>query len=326
MISMPIDSSKRKTDMMELWKNIFHDSTGYIKLVFEAYFRSDNAFTVYEGENLIAALLCVPYDFMAFDNAGNRFFLKGMYLCGLATRPEYRKRGIMSALIREAEHRAWERGYDMTFLIPADDNLREYYKKKGYFTASYRKLYKPSVAGCNNHSELNHYSLKDLFQKGKIQFIRELAQWCCERELRSKQPMLLHSVDDMVTVMLENENSFLTADSTFDLKYPILAKVVSVVFPVAKDESNNCRRIVGLFLRDGKENSFNPDRALCIGCTDKTVHRDPCQVEFEFFLPSDEESAGDGRVVPYAMVRPNENSPNYLYLRKSIFNISLLLD
>ncbi len=49
-------SDKERKDMMVLWKETVHDYNPYIQLVFDAYYRPENAFTVYDGERLIASL------------------------------------------------------------------------------------------------------------------------------------------------------------------------------------------------------------------------------------------------------------------------------
>ncbi|MDE6637059.1 MAG: GNAT family N-acetyltransferase, partial [Muribaculaceae bacterium] len=88
--------------MVELWKETFHDSKRYIELIFDTYFCRDNVFVRYDGDLLIASMLCVPYEFQFVSGKVNEK-LKGMYLCGLATRTEYRKRGIMKGMMIEAE-------------------------------------------------------------------------------------------------------------------------------------------------------------------------------------------------------------------------------
>ncbi len=87
-----IDIEKKKRDMMELWKETFHDSDRYISLVFDTYFCPENAFTVYDGEKLIASLLGVKYEFQRRAKDGKNEIFRGYYLCGLATHQDYRRR------------------------------------------------------------------------------------------------------------------------------------------------------------------------------------------------------------------------------------------
>lgn len=132
-----INSNVLKTRMMKLWKDTFHDSDDYIKLIFDNYFDIDFVECYYENDELVAGLLAVPYEFDILtgddnDDEFNNQRLSGLYLCGLATLPNYRKRGLMSMLIEKINQRAFEKGYDFTFLIPANESLVKYYSSRGY--------------------------------------------------------------------------------------------------------------------------------------------------------------------------------------------------
>lgn len=225
--------SKIKTDMMELWKETFHDSDRYIGIVFDTYFNLDNICVRYCGERLISALLGVPYAFRIDGREAT-----GMYLCGLATAPSYRRQGIMGIMMREIEVRATERGFDMTFLIPADNGLREYYRRKGYHdSCMLSHSYIPGVTADDGVREYTGYSkihISDLPHNLRAEWIGMLATWCSEKERRVECDMMLHSRGDFEAVLRENENAFFLTESTCDPKYPILAKVVSVGLPGAK--------------------------------------------------------------------------------------------
>ncbi len=139
-----MEANELKRQMMKLWKETFHDSDDYVNLVFDSYFAPEHV--VYEESEgkVIAALLAVPYDFkfgIDSDALCGRLpecFLKGLYLCGLATDEKFRGMGIMSRLIDKINCVACEKGYDFTFLIPASEGLRKYYKDRGYVNSFYR--------------------------------------------------------------------------------------------------------------------------------------------------------------------------------------------
>ena len=84
---------------------------------------------------------------------GKNFKLHGLYLCGLATHPEYRDSGIMSHLIEKINRRARELNFDFTFLIPANDGLVKYYYDRDYVNAFYRIINRYLV-GHNFKNEL----------------------------------------------------------------------------------------------------------------------------------------------------------------------------
>lgn len=128
-----MNPSDLKKKMMQLWKDTFHDSEAYMSLVFNNYY--DPELVEYEesGGDIVAGLLGIPYE---FGNAEHR--VRALYLCGLATKPQFRSRGIMTRLLARINEKAREAGYVFTFLIPADEGLRKYYHDREYVNAFYR--------------------------------------------------------------------------------------------------------------------------------------------------------------------------------------------
>ncbi len=148
-----------RKQMVELWKNTFHDSDDYVNMIFNSYFDMDLVAYHEVGGKVVAALLGVPYNFAANDATDSEYVkhngivdendseccgenhkgsVRGLYLCGLATLPEFRKGGIMSRLMQEINIKAGRRGFAFTFLIPASEGLRKYYKDRGYVDSFYR--------------------------------------------------------------------------------------------------------------------------------------------------------------------------------------------
>lgn len=173
-----MDNLKIKRDMMCLWKNVFADSDSYIKLVFDSYYNNDSTFTIYENDKLLSAMLCVDYCF-TYQNIN----LKSAYQCGLATRSEYRNKGLMSTLINRANDKLYYSNYVLSFLIPSDEYLRLYYKKYGYVDTAYinYERYSSEHVFVNNvkyNSDVNLayynnisykiYALSNIFEKEDI--------------------------------------------------------------------------------------------------------------------------------------------------------------
>lgn len=320
------DPANIKKDMMELWKATFHDSSRYIKLVFDTYFSLDNTFTVYDGKKLIAALLGIEYSFEAIDKYNRLDTFKGMYLCGLATLPEYRRRGIMTKLMNEAENSAKARGFDITFLIPADSHLRGYYQKKGYKTSSYKRCQMVDRGESENRSKMNIYTFQDFFNRGKIVFLREIAQWCVKKEKPNRSYLTLrHTENDFLTIMSENENSFFLTDSSFDPEYPILAKVRGVVFPTVPDAENRLWGIVGLYLRDNDHciSSSNIELRIPEEIREAIISVHP-EYQLVIKLPYTWENIS--RAEAYAMVKSLRSEDKFSKYENQAYNISLMLD
>ena len=303
-------------DMMELWKDTFHDSSRYIEIVFDNYFTLDNVFTRYDENRLIAALMCVPYEFQILMKGRDKTTINAMYLCGLATRQEYRRQGIMSELMKEAERSAKERGFNMTFLIPADSHLREYYKGKGYRNASFRRRERIRISESKEEGKLNIYSIRDLFEKDCLKIIEQLADWCVNIDKEERRcSTIIHSRKDIIAAMKENENSIFLTDRTFDLKNPNLAKVRAVVFPEWRIDSLGRKYVVLAALYDKTLDHDNTQDKYNGIVGDKEVVRSVCNfysgLTIEQIVPFEGMQTPREGEEPYAMAKTliaNENS------------------
>lgn len=130
-----MEQMQLKENMKRLWKDTFSDPDSYINMIFDQYFNPETIAYREEKGSLVAALLGVPYRFESSPHGSAA--LKGLYLCGLSTVPSHRNRGLMSQLIEEINRKAFETGYDFTFLIPASEGLTRYYKDRGYVPTFY---------------------------------------------------------------------------------------------------------------------------------------------------------------------------------------------
>ncbi len=120
-----------KTDeesLKSLWKTTFGDEEKNISLFFEL--KKDNPIYVYETDGITVSMLC-----MIFSE-------KAAYLYALATEEKYRNRGYMSELIKYAVQRAEEKNKDYLFLIPAEPELSDYYKRHGFTEKTWTHSYK----------------------------------------------------------------------------------------------------------------------------------------------------------------------------------------
>ncbi len=126
-----MDKSRKACKLQDLWQETFGDSREYVDMLYGLYYdRTDNIFLLEEIEGKVAAgLVGIGYDF--YDPVARKG-TRGLYLCGLATNPDFRCQGLMTRLIAQAEQEAKRKGYDFCFLIPADEHLRRYYSKFGY--------------------------------------------------------------------------------------------------------------------------------------------------------------------------------------------------
>lgn len=130
-----MNPSDVKKKLAGLWKETFNDSTQYVSLIFDNYFNPDLCAIEEIGGDVVAGLVGIPYCFGNSDNS-----IKALYLCGLATKPQFRSRGIMTRLLTEINEKARQNGFAFTFLIPADSGLRKYYRDRDYVNGFYRVI------------------------------------------------------------------------------------------------------------------------------------------------------------------------------------------
>lgn len=128
-----MEKNELKRQMMNLWKDTFHDSEEYVRLVFDEYF--DPEYVEYEERDgrIIACLMAIPYTF-----GTNNYTINSVYLCGLSTYYKNRGEGIMTHIIQKIEKKMRQKGYTFMFLIPANSGLRRYYKDRGFINGFYR--------------------------------------------------------------------------------------------------------------------------------------------------------------------------------------------
>lgn len=118
-----------------LWKESFGDDV-YMQYFFDILYdfkRGIVAQDFSENEKNVVAFL---YRFeMQMTNLG-----PVSYVYAACTNKEYRKQGIMTKLLEYSEKLDKEDGYKATMLIPANESLFEFYKKRGFAKEIYCKL------------------------------------------------------------------------------------------------------------------------------------------------------------------------------------------
>ncbi|MDE6553590.1 MAG: hypothetical protein K2K98_11645, partial [Muribaculaceae bacterium] len=189
-----------------------------------------------------------------------------------------------------------------------------------------------------NPDKSHIYSIQDFLKRGQREFLSLLAEWCRQIEVKRKFDTILHSVEDFIVIMEENENSIFITDSSFDPEYPILAKVRGVAFPEVSEGFSDPLRIVGLYTQEkfmdedngsreeeirepeGKEEEFEPE---ILGDILKEFQKS----NLELLLPYSGESDQDGEVEPYAMIKILDENRKMLQSDENRkFEISLMLD
>lgn len=123
----------------QLWEACFQDGEDFLNVYFEQKFPHALNVTHFDQEKqqLAAAVQLFPHAFQWHEE-----LLKSAYVSGLATAPEFRKQGLASKLLQRSHRLLLEKGYILSFLIPASAELRQFYSKPAhgaYETVSYRR-------------------------------------------------------------------------------------------------------------------------------------------------------------------------------------------
>lgn len=124
---------KYRQDLFSLWKTCFGDEDGYIDLFFNKEYEFCKTFARFENERIVSALYLLDC-FISLD--GKRY--NGCYLYAAATMPESRKKGIMTALIKEAQQFAEKEKKSFIALVPGEEPLYTYYRKFGFEKEMYK--------------------------------------------------------------------------------------------------------------------------------------------------------------------------------------------
>ncbi len=140
-------SKTDKTDLpalKALWLTCFEEDERAAELFFERTMSFTHAYKATENGEFIAAVYLVGCTLNG---------RQAHYLCGAATRPDCRNRGVMSGLIRFALDDAKNRGDVFSVLFPADEGLYRFYSRLGYLakcTARTRRLTRADLGDTQN--------------------------------------------------------------------------------------------------------------------------------------------------------------------------------
>lgn len=109
--------------LIQLWKDVFGEYDGFWDLFLETAFLQDHCRCITENGQAIAGLYW-------FDcSCGSD---KIAYVYAVVTDPRHRGRGLCRKLMEHVHALLKEKGYASVMLVPADEGLREMYRKMGY--------------------------------------------------------------------------------------------------------------------------------------------------------------------------------------------------
>lgn len=225
---MLIDKIKYKNSLAHLWHTVFGDSYDYISLMFKPEYEKDIiCFCELDGEKAVSAFYLIK-NALSFNNC----LYNGYYLYAAATLPEYRKSGIMSRLIKEAQSYCEEIGFDFISLVPSEESLYSYYSRFGFEDAMYCNKgiftnHKNSNIAVDNMSQAEH--IRQSFYGNMIFTTGQAFNYCKDcleaaevafTRLSDESGALLSYDEKIVLELISSENELLNSEELLQNNLP----------------------------------------------------------------------------------------------------------
>ena len=116
-----------KQEVWKMWKTVFGDPDNYMEIYFRTKYKPENTLLYYEENKAVASLQMLPFIFTFCDQE-----IPILYLSGVSTLSEYRKRGYMDQLLHKSFEVAQKRNIPLMLLVPQEEWLLKFYDKYGF--------------------------------------------------------------------------------------------------------------------------------------------------------------------------------------------------
>lgn len=114
----------------QMWETVFGDPEAYVGIYFRDKYRNNNTLVYVEDGKPVASLQMLPY---MFSFCGREIPIA--YISGACTLPEYRRKGYMSALLKQSFHEMRKRNIPLSLLVPQEAELVDFYARFGFAPA-----------------------------------------------------------------------------------------------------------------------------------------------------------------------------------------------
>lgn len=118
--------------LKNLWQECFGDKMDYINLYFDNMYKNDYCYIAKENDIVASMMMFLPATMVSFNKSIN-----GRYVYAVATKPEFRGKGIMRQLEKYATDDVKNKGIEFLTLVPASESLFNLYREIGYKTYAY---------------------------------------------------------------------------------------------------------------------------------------------------------------------------------------------
>ncbi|MCL2539302.1 MAG: GNAT family N-acetyltransferase [Oscillospiraceae bacterium] len=182
--------------LKEIWDSCFSDPISYIDFVFDRLAKPTDAVIFEDGDKIVSMLLMIDATFVYREES-----VDVVYILGAATAAQYQNRGIMTYLLDHAENLARHKGVQLSVLVPGEQYLYNYYKKRGYSADFNVRLVKLKPGMLETTPQPENPVLIDRISPTFIHDVRESAL--------AELPHICWNVEKIRTVM---EDSFIYGD------------------------------------------------------------------------------------------------------------------
>ena len=118
---------RTKQQVWEMWKTVFGDPDDYMEIYFRHKYRNDQTLLYMEGDKALASLQMLSYQFTFCGRE-----IPVMYLSGVCTLPEARRRGYTKQLLLRCFEVAHTMEVPLVLLVPQEEWLLQFYGKYGF--------------------------------------------------------------------------------------------------------------------------------------------------------------------------------------------------
>lgn len=116
-----------RDQVQQMWKTCFRDPDDYMEVYFRHQYRDEQTLVYIDGGRAVASLQMLPYAF-TFHGAE----IPVLYLSGVCTLPEARRKGFMHQLLLRSFEVARHRNVPLMLLVPQEEWLLDFYAKYGF--------------------------------------------------------------------------------------------------------------------------------------------------------------------------------------------------
>ncbi|MGN0448649.1 MAG: GNAT family N-acetyltransferase [Acutalibacteraceae bacterium] len=154
-------------ELISLWQDVFGDERAYIELLFKKEYKGFDIFAHFESGQIVSVLYLLSAEIFIDGTA-----YKGKYLYAAATKENFRKKGLMEKLIKDAQCFCKKENLDFISLVPANEKLYDYYGKLGFTASMYRY-----TLSCEN---VENIKLPEAFTGNFFKFCQKQYSYACD--------------------------------------------------------------------------------------------------------------------------------------------------